>query len=111
VSNKRFFVFRKQEIFDYLKVCALAMAELSHRQRLERCRAELSMLGDDAAEGDMSVNSADGSARAEQRRAAREESRRGRCVCASLLHHYRPVPAASVDALRCAAFGEAVGCS
>ena len=87
------------------------MAELSHKQRLERCRAELSMLGDDAAEGDMSVNSADGTARAEQRRAAREESRRGRCFCPSLLHQHRPVPAASVDALRCAAFGEAVVCA
>jgi hypothetical protein len=56
------------------------MAELSHKQRLERCRAELSMLDDDAAEGDVGVNSADGAARAEQRRAAREESRRGREV-------------------------------
>jgi len=38
------------------------------------------MLDDDAAEGDVGLNSADGAARAEQRRAAREESRRGREV-------------------------------
>lgn len=49
----------------------------SSRERLERCRAELSMLGDDAADGEEGAEDAD---RAEQRRAAREESRRGRCL-------------------------------